>query len=338
MNYGKVHNAYWESETIDALSDRAALLGLFLISGPHRNAIGCFKLGVGAISDNPRFGNWGIEGVSEALAEMERRGFIVRDQRTGWTYVRNALKHDPVRGHKAAVHAVGLFLDIPENLSFHSELRDKLTSSIEAAKIEAKEWKNINGYPFDTPSIPLQSDIEPQPKAQPSPLPSPKPQPQPSPAQQPAPEPAAPREDFDARFESVRLKCSLILDRKVETWGRVNAWLREGADPEQEIYPILRARKPKWRSDSLEFFDGPIADAIAARSAKLPAARLIAAGEPQPPEALPPRTPEQRQAFLARFAAEIQRSHQKPAFVTAEDVADMIKAELLTPEQAQCAA
>ena len=51
MSYGKVHDAYWDSDTIDALSDRAALLGLFLISGPHRNAIGCFKLGIGEDED-----------------------------------------------------------------------------------------------------------------------------------------------------------------------------------------------------------------------------------------------------------------------------------------------
>ena len=55
MSYGKVHDVFWDSDTIDSLSDQAALLGLFLISGPHRNAIGCFKLGIGAITDIPRF-------------------------------------------------------------------------------------------------------------------------------------------------------------------------------------------------------------------------------------------------------------------------------------------
>src|ERR1043165_1926088 len=132
MSYGKVHDAYWQSETIDALSDRAALLGLFLISGPHRNAIGCFKLGMGAITDNPRFGGWGIEGVSDALHELKEGGFIARDDRTGWTFVRNALKHDPIKGLKAAIHAAKLVGGVPKNMSFYSELIAKVSAQIEA--------------------------------------------------------------------------------------------------------------------------------------------------------------------------------------------------------------
>ena len=85
MSYGKVYDAYWDGEKIEPLSDRAALLGLFLITGPHRNAIGCFKLGIGAIMDLPRFQEWTFEGVSDALEEMIETGFIVRDRRTGWT-------------------------------------------------------------------------------------------------------------------------------------------------------------------------------------------------------------------------------------------------------------
>jgi len=168
MSYGKVHDAYWESETIDALSDRAALLGLFLISGPHRNAIGCFKLGMGAITDNPRFGGWGIDGVSDALQELSGRGFIARDDRTGWTFIRNALKHDPIKGLKAAIHAAKLVGAVPKTLSFYAELCAKVAEQIEAEK----GGKDVAGYPFDAPSI-----------AKPSPEPSPLPSPEPTPSQ-----------------------------------------------------------------------------------------------------------------------------------------------------------
>jgi hypothetical protein len=177
MSYGKVHDAYWESETIDALSDRAALLGLFLISGPHRNAIGCFKLGMGAITDNPRFGGWGIEGVSKALRELEEGGFIAREPRTGWTFIRNALKHDPIKGLKAAIHAAKLVCGVPRNLSFYSELLAKASEQIEVER----DGKDLIGYPFEPPSMP-----------HPSPLPLPEPSPKPTP-------PAAP--NFEVEFE-----------------------------------------------------------------------------------------------------------------------------------------
>ncbi len=228
MSYGKVHDAYWESETIDSLSDRAALLGLFLISGKHRNAIGCFKIGIGAITDEPRFGKWGIEGVSNALRELSEGGFIARDDRTGWTFIVNALKHDPIKGYKAAAHAVGLFLAIPKNLSFHSELSRKLSASIEAAKAEAKEWKEPKGYPFDTPSIP-----------QPSPLPSPEPYPLPE------PQPPAARnleEGFEGFWEVYPLKADEPKARKAYIAAR-----KAGASVEEITAGAVRYRDDPGR-------------------------------------------------------------------------------------------
>jgi hypothetical protein len=169
VSYGKVHDVYWEDDKIELLSDRAALLGLFLITGPHRNAIGCFKLGTGAISDNPRFGGWGIEGVCHALSELEQIGFLVRDQRTGWTFVRNALKHDPVKGAKAAIHAAKLAAAVPKNTAVYQELKSRLEPLLE---VELEGHRGAIGYPMEPPSM---GDAIPQPS--PSPEPSPEPEP-----------------------------------------------------------------------------------------------------------------------------------------------------------------
>jgi hypothetical protein len=45
-------------------------------------------------------------------------------------------------------------------------------------------------------------------------------------------------------------------------------------------------------------------------------------------------TEEERERFLQRHAETIKRSGAKPYFVTADDVAAMVAAALLTPEQA----
>lgn len=146
MSYGKVHDIFWEDDRIETLSDRAALLALFLITGPHRNAIGCFKLGLGAITDNQRFQKWGIEGVSKALLELQEIDFIVRDDRTGWTFIRNALKHDPVRGEKTAVHALALTRSVPKNTEVYQRLKDKLEPQLAA---QSHKLADKPGWPME---------------------------------------------------------------------------------------------------------------------------------------------------------------------------------------------
>lgn len=173
MSYGKVHEEYWDGEKIEPLSDRAALLGLYLITGPHRNAIGCFKLGIGRISDVERFGAWGIEGVSEALREMVETGFIVRDDRTGWTMICNALVKDPIKGSKAAIHAAKLAATVPANSAVYSALKEILEPQLDR---EAKALKDAEGWPMRSPIEGVS-----KPKPSPSPLPEPEPSPEPEP-------------------------------------------------------------------------------------------------------------------------------------------------------------
>lgn len=179
MSYGKVHDVFWDDDKIEALSDRAAMLGLFLITGRHRNAIGCFKLGSGAITDIRRFGAWGIEGVSDALRELSDMGFIVRDEKTGWTFIVNALKHDPIKGGKAAIHAAKLALAIPSNSNVYQKLREKLEPQLES---ELKGQKSVHGWPMRSPiDTPSNGHAIPKPSPEPSPEPSPKPKPSPNP-------------------------------------------------------------------------------------------------------------------------------------------------------------
>jgi hypothetical protein len=77
---------------------------------------------------------------------------------------------------------------------------------------------------------------------------------------------------WDERYPMVRSECERILSNpNCLVWGRVNAWLQQGADPDQDIYPTMVRLKAKWRGTKLEFFDGAIADAIATRTKPLPA-------------------------------------------------------------------
>lgn len=215
MSYGKVHDVFWDGEKIMPLSDRAALLALYLITGPHRNAIGCFKLGIGAITDQERFGAWGIEGVSKALLEMAETGFIVRDDKTGWTLITNALALDPIKGAKPAIHAAKLAFAVPANSIVYPRLKEKLEPLLQA---ETKALSDSVGWPMREPTEGV-SKGHTIPKRSPSPLPLPEPDPDPEPKRIPqvAPNgalPSPPSDDgldlpvpFDRSVEGEAVRC-----------------------------------------------------------------------------------------------------------------------------------
>lgn len=279
MSYGKVHDVFWESHRIDGLSDRAALLALFLITGPHRNAIGCFRLGTGAITDNPRFQKWGIDGVSIALREMSECGFIVRDDRTGWTFVTNALKHDPITSPKVAVHALSLASRVPTNTAVYQQLKERLEPHLmaHAKHLEGKEGWPMSGA-IDTPSNGYQIPVR---------FPEPIPEPIPDDDDARAGEP----EVVDGKAEAQQRVA--VGHRIVEAMGAdptrwagdfaiVSAWLKAGYDPDLDIVPTVQAvmaRKADGPPKALKYFTEPIAKAHRERTEDLSGAGKATAAQ-----------------------------------------------------------
>jgi hypothetical protein len=78
---------------------------------------------------------------------------------------------------------------------------------------------------------------------------------------------------FHEKYEEVSRKLEELLNRpNLFVFGRVDAWLKAGADPETEIYPICMklAGNGRWNGSSLAYFDNAIAQAIADRTKPLP--------------------------------------------------------------------
>lgn len=326
MSYGKVHDSYLEGEKIKPVSDRAALLGLYLIFGPHRTAIGCFRLGTGAITDIERFEPWGREGVSEALRELTETGFIMRDDKSGWTFITNALVKDPIKGPKAAVHAAKLAHGVPNNLELYKALKEVLSPQIET---ELKGVKCEVGWPMreptDTPSMP---------KPSPDPDPEPQPEPQPSPAAAPPQVAGSDAQPADiSKPDPLSLteagRRRIVGDRIVELcggrprnatfdYGVLSQWFANGWDPDLDIYPTVErlASRPGFKLKTMGYFTEAIGETFATRTTPVPAgtARHPRAGlQPKPPRA-------DVRAHRATEQAEFdKRFPQKPGEPPAED-------------------
>lgn len=73
--YGQIQCAFWQRVREEGWSNDAALLGAYLLSGPHSNGIGCYRLPVGYVCEDLA---WDSERVSKGFEELFGKGFCNR--------------------------------------------------------------------------------------------------------------------------------------------------------------------------------------------------------------------------------------------------------------------
>lgn len=73
--YGQIQCSYWQRAIEEEWSNDAMLLGTYLLSSPHSNGIGCYRLPPGYVSDDL---NWEPERVSKGFRELFEKGFCNR--------------------------------------------------------------------------------------------------------------------------------------------------------------------------------------------------------------------------------------------------------------------
>jgi hypothetical protein len=88
-DYGRVYSAFWQSPEIRALPEDARTLALYLLTAPHGNLIGCFRLPDAYAADDLQ---WTAERVSEGFRKLEEAAFVRRDEATKWVFIAKYLK------------------------------------------------------------------------------------------------------------------------------------------------------------------------------------------------------------------------------------------------------
>jgi hypothetical protein len=83
-DYGKVHTAFWASDTLRSLDADAKLLALYLLTSPHTNASGAFRLPDAYACDDL---GWDSERLRNGFETLSTSGFSVRHESTGWVWV-----------------------------------------------------------------------------------------------------------------------------------------------------------------------------------------------------------------------------------------------------------
>jgi hypothetical protein len=109
-DYGKIYVSFWTSGDTAALSTESKLLAAYLLSGPHTNMIGCFRLPPAYIAADLQFSH---ETVLRGFAELSRIGFATYDEQLEWVVVHRFLRWNRMQNPNQGKAAAKLALQIP---------------------------------------------------------------------------------------------------------------------------------------------------------------------------------------------------------------------------------
>jgi hypothetical protein len=107
--YGQVQSAFWQSPDAQAWSDTGKLLALYLLTGPHANGLGCYRLPDGYVMADL---GWDSERVSKGFEELFRNGFANRID--GVVLLPNFLRWNKIANGNIAKARFGEFESLPK--------------------------------------------------------------------------------------------------------------------------------------------------------------------------------------------------------------------------------
>lgn len=153
--YGSVHSCFWANPANQKLSDQAKLLAIYLLTGPHSNMLGCFRLPDGYVNEDL---NWNNRITKNAFTQLANADFLIRDQQTSWVLIYEFLKWNSIQNPKQAIGIQKIFDQIPSHLCISEPL---IKSLIKYGKYLSKEFldrlsnKNIEnkGYQKGTDTL-----------------------------------------------------------------------------------------------------------------------------------------------------------------------------------------
>lgn len=112
-DYGRVYSNFWQSPETRAFTEDGRTLALYLLTSPHANLIGCFRLPDAYAADDLQ---WPSGRVSEGFRELAAKGFLTRDSGTQWVFIHKYLKWNSFENGNVAKAASKAFNQAPSSL------------------------------------------------------------------------------------------------------------------------------------------------------------------------------------------------------------------------------
>lgn len=118
-DYGQVQCSWWGHPDTASLDDIEKLLFLYLLTGPHSNGLGCYRIPFGYVSSDT---GKDMETVSEAFKKMEAKGLIRYCEDTDFVHIINYMKWNGIANPKVAAARQKEFEAIPSRCKLIPEV------------------------------------------------------------------------------------------------------------------------------------------------------------------------------------------------------------------------
>lgn len=109
-DYGRVYSSFWQSPEMRALPEDARTLALYLLTTPHGNLIGCFRMPDAYAAEDLQ---WPIERVSEGFRKLVEVAFVTRDEASKWLVIAKYVKWNRFENPNVATAARKAFDQVP---------------------------------------------------------------------------------------------------------------------------------------------------------------------------------------------------------------------------------
>lgn len=167
--YGKIHSSFWTSQTIRAMSDVGRTLAAYVLTSPHSNMLGCFRLPQAYVAEDL---GWDIQTVSKGFDELFRNGFATLHEGSKWLVIHKFLKWNALENPNVGKAAAKLFDQVPNDCPIKPML-------VKALKEFGQHFpaEKLNGFETVTHTVPEGSiypfrNPEPEPEPEPEPIPA----------------------------------------------------------------------------------------------------------------------------------------------------------------------
>lgn len=108
--YGKIHSSFWTSQDIRGAGEDGRTLAAYLLTSPHSNMLGCFRVPLAYVSDDLK---WPSERVLEGFEKLSQRVWLTFDKGSEWVVIHKFLKWNQPENPNVVRAAEKTFAQIP---------------------------------------------------------------------------------------------------------------------------------------------------------------------------------------------------------------------------------
>jgi hypothetical protein len=139
--YTGIYDSFWTDRKVEDLPDEAKLLFLYLITCPHRNIIGFYRLPKKYIAADL---GWSVERVSKVLETLCEAGLIGYDEAVSIVLVRKFLRHNTIENPNMQKAAVKKINELEDNCLFEDFLTFVQTLEKPLERVEETVKKRLH--------------------------------------------------------------------------------------------------------------------------------------------------------------------------------------------------